>query len=69
MNRIRLGMASVTVALLAAGYVASQFAYLGGQSADYAARIDQAPIIFLSLVLFLTAIAFCFWHPPEDIDS
>lgn len=69
MNRIRIGLASVTVALLAAGYVASQFAYLGGQSADYAARIDQTPIILLSLVLFLTGIAFCFWRLPEDIDS
>jgi len=69
MNRIRLGLASIAIALLAAGYAASQIAYLGGRSADYAARIDQSPIILLSLVLFVAAIVFCFWRLPGDIDS
>lgn len=69
MNRIRLVLASVTVVFLAAGYMASQVAYLNGQPAEYAARVDQTPIIFLSLVLFLAAIALCYWREPEDIDS
>lgn len=69
MSKVRLLIAGITTALLTAGYLASQVAYANGTSAEYAAKVDQQPIVLLSLVLFLAAIALHFIpqsQEPED---
>lgn len=66
MKRIRLVLAAISALLLAAGYAASQLAYFNGTADAYAAKVDQGPIIGLSLVLFLVAIVLGFVPQKED---
>lgn len=42
--------------MLMLGYLASQFAYLNGETASYSKRVDQAPIKWLALVLFIVCL-------------
>ena len=55
--------------MLAAGYLASQQAYITGTFAEYAAKVDQPPIVMLSLILFLVAIAFCFITDKQESED
>lgn len=66
MNRFRVLLAGITALLLAAGYLASQQALIAGTFAEYSAKVDQPPIIMLSLILFLSAVAFCFIKDKEE---
>jgi hypothetical protein len=60
MKLARLTVSLAAILLLGGGYVASQVAVLNGQSAEYALKVDQAPIRFLALVILLAAIALAF---------
>lgn len=68
MNRIRLLIGAILSVLLTLGYLASQYAAITGQTAEYAARIDQPQIIVLALIAFLGAIVF-FLLPPEKEEA
>lgn len=61
MNRVRLVFAAIVCALLAAGYLASQWAYLHGTAPEYSVRVDQTPIVLLAEVVFIAAVVLCFW--------
>lgn len=69
MSKVRLLLAGITAVLLTAGYLASQQAYFGGTFAEYSAKVDQPPIVLLSLVLFITAIAFCFIRDKKESED
>lgn len=69
MNRIRLLLAGTTAVLLTAGYLASQRAYFGGTFAEYAAKVDQLPIVLLSLFLFIAAVALCFTRDKKESED
>jgi hypothetical protein len=58
MKSIRLLVAGISSVLLAAGYLASQNAVFQGQTKEYAERVDQPPIVYLSLAIFLIAVVF-----------
>lgn len=47
------------------GYAASQWAALHGTAPEYAARVDQAAISRLALLLFLGALIIGFVPNPE----
>ena len=64
--RLLTGMAAI--ALLLGGFVASQFAALGGQAADYAHKIDQAPIRMLALLILVGSIILAFF-PDRSAES
>lgn len=57
MNLARLLLAILALILIGGGYAASQLAFFGGRSAEYARSIDQAPIAMLALVLLVGSIA------------
>lgn len=69
MKRIRLLLAGITALLLTAGYLASQQAYLAGQWGEYAQRVDRPEIVYLSLLLFVLAVAFLFIRDPEEPEA
>ena len=69
MKKVRLLLAGITTTLLAAGYLASQVAYVNGTAAEYAAKVDQPPIVLLSLVLFLAAVASLFFRGPQETED
>lgn len=50
----------VVVFALAAGYLSSQSAYLGGTASDYAKAVDTPLIQWLSLIVLLKALAWPF---------
>ena len=56
MKTLRLGLSALIVVLLGAGYIGSQLAAFDGTAADWAARIDQPPIVMLALVLLGLAL-------------
>lgn len=58
MNTLRLGLAILSLVLLAAGYAASQFAFQGflGGPDGWAARLSQAPVAPFGLGLVAAAI-------------
>jgi hypothetical protein len=68
MSRVRLAFAAIVCALLAAGYLASQWAYLHGTAPDYSAKVDQTPIVILAEVVFIAAVVLCFW-PDKQGDA
>jgi hypothetical protein len=55
MKTLRLFLSGTTIFLLLAGYCASQVAAMNGTVADYAHKVDQAPIRGLALILLLAA--------------
>jgi hypothetical protein len=66
MKTLRVVLAAVSILLLLAGYLASQWAAFTGSAADYAAKADQTPIRILALVLLVAAIALAFVPERED---
>jgi uncharacterized protein HemY len=57
MNTLRIALSTITVVLLLAGYIASQFIYLSqGDVSAYAARVDQPPIRALAALLLIAAV-------------
>ena len=48
--------AAFVVALLALGYIASQIAASRGQQAEYAAKVDVAPVNMVALIGLVAAI-------------
>ncbi len=65
MTRIRLLLATIVSILLTAGYLASQLAFKNGSAAEYATKVDQAPVVLLSLGLFILAVIFLFLPDKE----
>jgi hypothetical protein len=68
MKKARQGLGWITTILLVSGYLASQYATVAGTSQDYSAKVDQSPIILLSLILFLGSI-FLFLSPTGSEDN
>ena len=68
MKLVRLMLGLAATALLLGGYIASQFAALNGQAAEYATKVDQAPIRYLALALLIGSIALAFL-PERDRDA
>jgi hypothetical protein len=58
MNFVRSAASILGLLLLSLGYAASQWAYLRGEAAEYAARVDQDSVKVLALVFLLTAVFF-----------
>lgn len=56
MTRLRLAVCTVLTLALGAGYFCSQWAFFTGESADYAALVDQPAIRWIAAVLFLVVI-------------
>lgn len=48
------------LALLGAGYLGSQYAYFNGSAPQWAEKMDQPPIVWLSLLLLAGSIALAF---------
>lgn len=57
MSTLRNALATAVVLALAAGYVASQWAFFAGESARYATQVDSPPIRILALIVLILAIA------------
>ncbi len=68
MARLRLLIGIIGCVLLVAGYLASQAAYLSNSAAEYAAKVDRPEIVYLSLFLFMVALAF-FFIPAKEHDE
>ena len=56
MRTVRLGISGITIALLTLGYLGSQYAAMTGTSREWAQRMDQPPVVLVSLVLFVGAV-------------
>jgi hypothetical protein len=56
MNQLRLMLGYVVLALLALGYLSSQYFYLTNEAQTYAARVDVPQVKWLSLALLLMAL-------------
>jgi len=68
MKLARLITGLAAIALLLGGFVASQLAALGGQAAEYAVKVDQAPIRMLALLILFGSIVLAFF-PDRSSDS
>lgn len=66
MRTLRLAVSGTTVLLLALGYLGSQWAALNGQASDWARRMDEPPVVMLSLILLLGAIVLFLLPDRED---
>jgi len=66
MKTVRLALSVLSVLLLLAGYLASQAAALDGTAADYAQKVDAAPIRILALVFLVAAIVLSFVREGEE---
>lgn len=70
MSALRLSLSAALVLLLLAGYLTSQYAYFfmtpSLNPSSYAARVDQAPVRYLALFLFLAALALSLIPARED---
>jgi len=62
MSSVRRLVAGVILTLLTAGYLASQYFYFYGDPVDYASRVDRSEVKWLSLLLFVAAVAL--WIAP-----
>jgi hypothetical protein len=60
MKTIRLGVAAITMLLLAAGYAASQQAVLAGDPQRYAAEVDTPVVKWLALGWLVLVVALAF---------
>jgi hypothetical protein len=66
MKTVRVVLSAISVLLLLAGYLASQWASLSGSAASYAEKVDQPPIRMLALLLLVAAIVLAFVPARED---
>ena len=66
MKKLRIYLASLSALLLAAGYLASQKARLDDTWEQYYKQVDQPPIVWLTLLLLLSAIVLCFVPGREE---
>lgn len=67
MRTLRTALTAAALLLICAGYAASQITYFQGAFADYASRVDSAPIQRLAGVLLLLAIVLAFIREkPEE---
>lgn len=60
MNGLRTALGIGAAAALAAGYAASQWAYVRGDAAAYSAAVDCPTIRVVALVVSAAAVASCF---------
>jgi hypothetical protein len=60
MRSLRTAFTAAALSLLCAGYAASQITYFQGAFADYADRVDSAPVQRLAGFMLLAAIALAF---------
>lgn len=60
MKTLRAVLGIVTVALLAAGYAASQYSLFNGSAAEYASRVDTPLVSKLALVLLIAIVVLGF---------
>lgn len=65
MKSLRLALSAFLVLGLVAGYLASQYAYFTGTTAQYTEKIDQPPVRMLALLFFIAAIALAFVKDKE----
>ncbi|HVT13915.1 MAG TPA: hypothetical protein VHE55_16755 [Fimbriimonadaceae bacterium] len=56
MTSLRTILSVVVLALLAAGYIGSQYAYFTGGATQWAQRMDQPPIVWLALLVLVGAV-------------
>lgn len=62
MKTVRSALSVAIFALLAIGYLASQYAYFTGAPSEYAAKLDRPEITRLALVFLVVAFALM-WLP------
>jgi hypothetical protein len=67
MKTVRLAATVLSIVLLLAGYLASEYAALYGNSADYASRVDSPPVRNLALVMLLAAIVLSLVREQEEV--
>ena len=60
MRTLRTALTAAALCLLCAGYASSQIAYFQGTFADYAAKVDSAPIQRLALLFLIAAVVLTF---------
>jgi hypothetical protein len=60
MRSARLAFSVIVLVLLAAGYLASQYFWFSGDPQRWTTMIDTPPIVMLSLLILLGAIALAF---------
>lgn len=68
MKKLRLMLAVTSAILLMLGYLASVQASLFGNPADYAAKVDAAPIRLLALALLVSACVLALIPDRGDTD-
>ncbi len=56
MKTIRLGLSVLVIAILGLGYALSQVAVLNGTATLWAQKVDQPPVVAVSLLLVMLAI-------------
>jgi uncharacterized membrane protein YdjX (TVP38/TMEM64 family) len=66
---IRSLISCIVVLLLVLGYGASQFAAFSGSAPEYAAKVDQAPIQWLALLILIVSVVFAFIPDKEAEDK
>lgn len=66
MKTVRTALSVAVFALLAIGYLASQYAYMSGAPSEYAARVDRPEIARLALVLLIVAFTLMWAPDPEE---
>lgn len=65
MNHLRLLLGYMVVTVLAFGYLASQYAYLYGDPAGYAAAIDVPAVKWICFLLLVTALLLAIFPEKE----
>jgi succinate dehydrogenase hydrophobic anchor subunit len=66
MKTLRVVLSAVSVILLLAGYLASQYTALNGTASDYASKVDQPPVRLLALLLLVAAVVLAFIPEREE---
>jgi hypothetical protein len=60
MNSVRFILSAAVIAVLGAGYLASQYFWFNGEPAKWTATIDTPPVVWAALLVFLGSIALAF---------
>lgn len=66
MRLIRTVAALTAFLVVGGGYLASQSAFLSGQTAEYTQRIEASPLPLLSLVLLAVVVILAFVPAKEE---
>lgn len=60
MSSLRTTLSVAVLVLLGAGYLGSQYAFFNGGAPQWAEKMDQPPIVWLSLLFLAGSIALAF---------